>query len=137
MRNFLLSLAFIFVSITFSFAQNKIVLTVNNVSVSYGDIMVALYNSESSFLNTPFKVNKTSSSSNIVTLTFENIPNGYYAISLYQDEDKNEELTRGMFGPKEPYAFSNNAKGSYGPAEFDDAKFEVKDEDLVLEIDID
>ena len=136
MRNTLLSLLLILIVSTFSFSQNKITLTVSNVTVNEGDVMIALYNSESDFLKTPFKVGKTSSSSNVVTLTFENIPNGDYAISLYQDEDNNQELTKGMFGPKEPYGFSNNAKGSFGPADFSDAKFEVKDGDVELDINI-
>lgn len=137
MKNTLLSILFTIVSISFSFAQNNILLNINNVTVNNGNIMIALYNSKSDFLKTPFKVDKVSPSSSVISISFEHIPNGYYAISLYQDEDDNQELTRGMFGPKEPYAFSNNAKGNFGPADFEDAKFEVNNKDVALEIDID
>ena len=136
MRNTLISLAFILFASTACFAQQKIELTVNITSVNNGDIMVALYNSESSYLKTPYKVDKAESKSNSVIITFSDIPNGTYAITLYQDEDNNKELTKGMFGPKEPYGFSNNAKGSFGPAKFDDTKFDVKDGDVELSIDL-
>lgn len=137
MRNTLLSLAFIIISTSLSLAQNQIVVTVNSVSVNNGNIMVALYNSEDSFIDTSFKEKKVASNSDVVELIFDDIPNGNYAISLFQDENDDKKLTIGMFGPKEPYGFSNNAKGSFGPAKFKDAKFEVKDGDVKIEIDLD
>ena len=84
-----------------------------------------------------FRKTKTASAKNEVTIYFEDIPIGNYAITMYQDVDSNNKLTKGMFGPKEPYAFSNNAKGSFGPAKFNDAKFEVGNKDVKLTIRID
>ena len=124
MKNALYTLAILFFANTI-FAQGKVEITVSKVIVDGGNIRVALYNTEDSFLKKPFKVDMVKSTSEKVKLVFSNLPAGKYAISLYQDENKNKELDMGVFGPKEPYGFSNNAKGSFGPAKFKDAKFEV------------
>ncbi len=58
---------------------------------------------------------------------FSNVPVGEYAISLFLDENDNEELDTGLFMiPQEPYGFSNNARKRFGPADFEDAKFSVE-----------
>lgn len=56
------------------------------------------------------------------------LPEGKYAVVIVQDEDKNGELNKNFIGyPTEPYAFSNNAKGTIGPASFEDASFYLKE----------
>ena len=136
MKKILISLAFIIVTST-SIAQNRIELTIENISIDNGDIMVALYNNKSDYMKNSYRETKAVSTNNEITIYFENIPNGNYAIALFQDVDKNKNLSKGMFGPKEPYGFSNNAKGSFGPAKFSDAKFEVKNKNVKLTIKID
>jgi uncharacterized protein (DUF2141 family) len=60
-----------------------------------------------------------------VTLTFEQIPAGTYAIRMFHDVDGNGEMNANAFGiPTEPFAFSNNAKAVMGPATWVDAQFE-------------
>jgi uncharacterized protein (DUF2141 family) len=40
--------------------------------------------------------------------------------------DGDGKLNKNMFGmPTEPYGFSNNARGSFGPAKWSNAKFSV------------
>jgi len=55
-----------------------------------------------------------------------NIPNlkpGYYAIAVYHDENGNKNLDTNFIGlPIEGVAVSRNAKGSFGPPNFDAAK---------------
>lgn len=61
-----------------------------------------------------------------VTATIEGLAPGKYGIKLYQDVNDNGEMDTNPFGmPTEPYAFSNNAKGRFGPAKWDQAAFEV------------
>jgi uncharacterized protein (DUF2141 family) len=56
--------------------------------------------------------------------TFEKIPYGEYAIKIYHDENNDSELNTNFLGmPTEEYGFSNNARGNFGPASWDDAKF--------------
>lgn len=60
------------------------------------------------------------------TVTIEGLAPGFYGIKLYHDVDGNGEMNTNPFGmPTEPFAFSNNAKGRFGPATWDAAKFEV------------
>lgn len=73
-----------------------------------------------------------------VTLVFKDVPPGTYAATAYQDINDNAKLDRGMFGaPSEPWAVSRDAKGSMGPPVFEDAKVEVTDKPLTLEMELD
>lgn len=48
------------------------------------------------------------------------------AIAVFQDLDGNKVLTKNGLGiPLEPYGFSNNARGTFGPPRFDKAKLTV------------
>ena len=69
---------------------------------------------------------------------FKNIPAGKYAIAVFQDSNVDGKLTKNMFGvPKEPYGFSNNKYGKFGPPDFEDVSFDVKgDTSISLTIDL-
>lgn len=57
-----------------------------------------------------------------VTVVLKNLPAGPLALSLYQDANGNGKLDmNGMGMPTEPYGFSNNAAGQYGPPKFEQA----------------
>ncbi len=61
------------------------------------------------------------------THRFENIPPGTYAIAVFQDINGDDELNRDIYRrPTEPYAFSNNVFGRFGPPEFALASFNVE-----------
>ncbi len=63
-----------------------------------------------------------------VTYLFKNIPVGKYAIAVFQDVNIDGKLNKNLFGvPKEPYGFSNNKYGMFGPPDFKDVCFEVKE----------
>ena len=70
------------------------------------------------------------------TVTFFDVPYGYYAIQLYHDENDNNRLDRfPLLGfPTERYGFSNNRRNSSGRANFDEAKFSFHANDMVLNI---
>ena len=62
-----------------------------------------------------------------VTAVFEDLEPGEYAVRLYHDVNDDGEMNTNPFGmPTEPYAFSNDAKGRFGPAKWDAAKFVVE-----------
>ena len=49
---------------------------------------------------------------------------GTYTLALYLDENKNNRLDKGLLGqPLEPYAFSNNARGSFSEPSVEDQRF--------------
>jgi uncharacterized protein (DUF2141 family) len=60
------------------------------------------------------------------TITFENLPYGKYAVSIYHDENNDKQMNKSWYGkPTEGVAVSNNAKGSIsGPPSFEEARFE-------------
>lgn len=109
---------------------------VSDVEKGKGHLMIALYKSEEDY-----KSNKASFAKKVEALNsqeiavFENLPDGEYAIKMYQDENDNNEMDFNMMGiPKEGYGFSNNV-GMFGAPEYTEAKFSVK-ESTVIEIDL-
>ena len=59
-----------------------------------------------------------------LTLVADDLPPGEYAIRVMHDVNGNDDLDVNFVGmPTEPYAFSNNAKGQFGPAQWQDARF--------------
>ena len=63
------------------------------------------------------------------TYVFKNVPAGKYAIAVFQDINVDDKLNNNMFGaPKEPYGFSNNKYGMFGPPNFEDVSFDVKED---------
>lgn len=113
-------------------------LTVNisDVEKGKGHLMIALYVSKEDY-----KSGKVSFSSKVKALNgkevaiFENLPDGEYALKIYQDENDNNKMDFNMMGiPKEGYGFSNNV-GMFGAPEYKEAKFIVK-ENTAIEIDL-
>jgi uncharacterized protein (DUF2141 family) len=68
-------------------------------------------------------------------VTVDGVPTGSWAVLSYQDENDNGKLDRNVLGiPKEPYAFSRDARGRFGPPSFEDAAFELREEKAVTTI---
>jgi len=66
-----------------------------------------------------------------VTLRFDNVAPGTYAIAIAHDENDNGKMDRAMLlMPKEGYGFSRDAKVVMGPPSFKAASFAVADEPL-------
>jgi len=69
-----------------------------------------------------------------ITVTFENVKPGDYAIIAFHDENENSKMDfreNGM--PLESYGMSNNSM-AFGPPNYNDAKFTVADKNLDLNI---
>jgi uncharacterized protein (DUF2141 family) len=59
------------------------------------------------------------------TATFE-LPDGTYAVGVFHDVDGDEALSKNFLGiPKEPFGFSNNVRGRFGPPSFKDASISI------------
>ena len=108
--------------------QNTLTVNITGINSIKGNVYVYLYTSEEGFPTEISKANsfkKAKVISNSITVYFKNLKPGIYAVSVYQDIDGNEEINKNFLGiPKEPVGVSNNAKGSFGPPKFEDAKFE-------------
>lgn len=116
----------------------KVIITgLNN---NKGKMMIALNNSIENFKNgrKPFVGVIEKIKNRQVIYTFNNVPFGEYAIKCYHDENGNKRLDKNYFGmPTEQYGFSNNARGSFGPPKYDDAKFTLDKNNIVIKIRVD
>jgi uncharacterized protein (DUF2141 family) len=59
-----------------------------------------------------------------LTVVIQGAPDGPVALSAFHDVNGNGRLDRNPMGlPTEPYGFSNNASGNFGPPRFEQAVF--------------
>lgn len=107
----------------FSMAQNTLKIEITGLKTNSGTVMIQLYDTNQEiFKKATGKVNELKS--NVV---FSNIPSGTYAVQYYHDENDNGKMDTGMFSkPEEGYGYSNDARGFFGPADFEDQLFEIK-----------
>lgn len=95
-----------------------------------GEVYCALYSSADGFPDGFAKAAKTTTAkitNEQAVCEFPAVSAGEYAIAVYQDENSNGKLDRNFMGmPKEGVGASNDAKGSFGPPKFADARFSYK-----------
>jgi uncharacterized protein (DUF2141 family) len=107
---------------------HDITVAVKNANSNDGKMFIALYDTESNFLGETYKAVKSEITNNQCSITFEAIPEGVYAVSVFHDENDNGKMDTNFFGiPNEDYGCSNNASGFMGPPKWTDAKFQLKD----------
>lgn len=116
----------------FMHAQNAVEVRMTGFENNDGSAMIALYDSEGNFLNDYINGEIVSIENKQAIITFSNIPDGVYAISVVHDEDNNGKLNMVMgFYPSEATGTSNNAPARFGPPKWEDAKFEVSNNELL------
>jgi len=125
MKTIYLSLILMLSGTAHAQSQTNLEVKVQNFKNQDGKLRVALYNNQKSYLKETFKVADTIVYNlNEVTVIFKNIPEGEYAISVYHDQNNNDDLDSNFMGiPTEPYGFSNNAPSRFGPASYEDSAF--------------
>lgn len=144
MKNVITSFAFLLVSycahsqssIDTAYAETgTITVTLRGLDSDEGQLMVALYASDATWLSDSLMGIITEINEGEATVVFKEVPYGIYAISSFHDQNSNDELDAGLFGiPKEPYACSKGAKGRFGPPKWEDAKFEVSSANSTQEV---
>lgn len=121
-------LAGIVVAFTSFTEVGNIHVTITSLKSTQGSLLVCLYKTSEGFPADPKKAWKTAKvavSGTSVDYRFFDIPFGSYAIALAHDENGNDKVDTNFMGiPKEGIGMSNNARGSFGPPKFADAKFE-------------
>ena len=133
-----LLVALMLIGIVLCFAEEtgySITVSVTGINNLKGEISIGLFQGAESYPKGDVVAGAFIKADNeTITYTFENIPEGVYAIAIYHDENTNAEMDRNFLGiPKEGYAFSNNVFGTFGAPKFEKAKFDVK-EDIQLTI---
>lgn len=116
------------------FSQVKLEVIIKNIKEPKGTIRVGLFTTEKDFLKNAAEGKIVKASGKEITVVFENLKPGDYAVSVIHDENENGELDANIMGiPKEGFAFGNNAMGTFGPPSFDKAKRSLtKDEKQII-----
>jgi len=120
-----------------SFSQENYSLSIEfeGLKSDNGKLFIALYNQEADFLKNEIKGLEVDIIDGKAKANFDNLAKGIYAISSFHDKNNNGKMDTNFLGiPKEPVACSNNAKGSFGPPKFKDAKFSITDNKTHLKI---
>jgi len=98
-----------------------------------GHVMFGLHN-ESTFMKEPLEGTSNEIKDGKSIVTFKNIKPGTYGIMVVHDKNDNKRMDFEPSGmPKEAYGMSNNSI-NMGPPQFNDAKFEVSDTPVDIEI---
>ncbi len=113
----------------------KVTVQINNVTSDKGKVYFVLYDSAKGFISKNYYKGEISDINNgVASVVFSDLEPNTYAVVSFHDVNNNGKMdfeSNGM--PLEDYGISNNVI-SYGPPQFEDAKFELKDKDLTFEI---
>ncbi|MBO6525165.1 MAG: DUF2141 domain-containing protein [Balneolaceae bacterium] len=94
-----------------------------------GEIRIAMFDSKEEYTKEPVFAVVLPVEGKEVEWKVPDLPFGEYAIAVYHDKNKNGKLDTNFLGiPKEDYGFSNNARGKFGPASWEDAKFSISEQ---------
>jgi uncharacterized protein (DUF2141 family) len=122
---FFLSLTMVFYNLAHAQQTNRasIKITVTGLKSDDGNVRVSVYNTEQNWLKESVYKSTVIISNKKSEWILENVPYGDYAVTVFHDENSNGDIDTGFMRiPKEPYGFSNNAKASFGPPKWSDAK---------------
>jgi uncharacterized protein (DUF2141 family) len=136
----LITLFLIFISFcTFSQTEKATVIIavkVVDLRSNDGKVGLTLFNAEEGFPSTPenaIQKRYVDISNNTAEATFENVPEGKYAIAAYHDEDEDGEIETNWIGiPKEGTGSSNNPKSRMGPPRYEDCEFDTRQTKEIL-----
>jgi uncharacterized protein (DUF2141 family) len=110
-------------------AAGSITITVTDVRSSKGVVRACMTTRQAIFprcIQDPNSHRTVVPASGTVTIRFDNVDPGEYAIALLHDENDNGKADRALgMMPKEGYGFSRDAKVRMGPPEWGDAVFTV------------
>ena len=117
----------------------RVTVTITNLRNADGVIRACMTTQEKSFPKcrgvAGAHAAKVDAREGTVTLTFDHVKPGRYAIALLHDENENGKADRALgMMPKEGFGFSRDAKVRMGPPDFADAAFDIGTEDRALTI---
>ena len=127
LNSFRLFISAIFLGSIVSVAHaGELVVLVENVKSDQGTVRAAIFNTAKNFTATPHARQAVAAKIGTVSITFRNLQTGQYAVAVFHDMNGNEKLDINIAGmPVEPYGFSRDAIGLFGPPSFEDASFQV------------
>lgn len=116
-------------------AVYSVAININKISSDKGKVYFALYDSNEGFNNKEnLKTGESIIENGESKVVFEKLIPGIYAVVCFHDANDNGKMDFDSSGmPKEDYGMTNNHM-SFGPPQFEEAKFELTDKDLTFEI---
>ena len=107
---------------------HEVRLEISGIKKAAGNMLIAVYNTRESYLDESkmiysyvMRVNE----SGAMTFTID-LPDGEYALAFLHDVNEDGKLNKNLIGiPTESYGFSNNARGTFGPPSFEEAKVHI------------
>ncbi len=127
------------ISGSFAYSQETVPATeieviFTNVPDARGKVVVALHAAHTFMKSEPLVIRTSLIEDGKARVIFPDVPAGTYGIISFHDKNDNDQIDMDSAGiPLEAYGVSNNPM-SFGPPKWSDAKFEVKDEPLSVEI---
>lgn len=134
----ILILYLFFLTSFFGNVNPQLTIHVQNIKSLKGEIIIGVFNTDKDFLKDGVAIkNYTIAIDEAAeTIVINDLPKGEYAVSLYHDENSDNECNRNFLGiPKEAYGFSNNVKPKFSAPSYKDCKFLLLDNkvlDIVL-----
>ncbi len=118
-------------------AQSTVTLkvVVDSIQIFRGSLLVAVYNNRDEYkVSQAYQKEKMPVTGNKGLITFILPAYDNYAVALFQDINENDSLdTRGSMGiPTEPFGFSNNRRGAFGPPGFSAISFRAASDTTII-----
>ncbi len=108
-----------------AYCQHKLTIEISSLQNSDGNIVLELKDGNDNKIDGYTK--KISDKKCIIII--KDLKPGKYAFRYFHDENKDNEFGTNWLGiPNEGFGFSNNATGTFGPPDFEDTIFEVKED---------
>lgn len=112
----------------------NITVTIPNVPGNDGKVIVSIFTKDTFMKAPPVQTQTSTITDGKATVTFSNIEPGEYGIISFHDKNDNGQIDMEATGmPTEAYGVSNNPP-SYGPPQWNDAKFTVADKPINMEL---
>ena len=97
------------------------------LSNNVGKVRVALVNTKAGYEDEAkygFRLAQVQVKGSTAQQVFSDVPLGIYSIKAYHDLNGDKRLNKNLFGlPLEPYGFSNNVRGTWGPPSYESTRF--------------
>jgi uncharacterized protein (DUF2141 family) len=117
----------------------RIIVTVSGLRSTAGGVYIGLYATPSKFLNGTQvdAMKKVRAGGGPITVVFDNLAPGTYAIGAYHDENNNDHFDTDFIGlPQEGYALSNGVRAVMAKPTFQQAAFTVGTADTPISLQI-
>jgi uncharacterized protein (DUF2141 family) len=126
-------------SYCFSYGQGSTqTVVLSGLGKNQGTLYIAWYNTEANFkkqIAPVFTRSLPVENQEQVSVVFENIAAGRYAIAVLLDQDGNKKMSTNLLGiPREKYGFSNNVYPAFRAANWKEASFELQNKDGEIRI---